>query len=136
MTQYAYFDSTVAAPSPVLGWYDTDEFAYPNLPTAANLCVVPVAQWDARLSNPSGWAVSNGAIVAYTPLPPAIPLATQARAALNTMDGPGGCAIRCYKAGVAFPADWQAYCLALRAIANGASTATVLPVQPPYPAGT
>jgi len=43
-------------------------------------------------------------------------------------------AIRCIKANVAFPADWQAYVAALRAVVNG--TSTNLPVQPLFPAGT
>lgn len=37
-------------------------------------------------------------------------------------------ALRCLKAGVAFPQDWQEYCLALR---RGE-----LPTQPTYPANT
>lgn len=63
-------------------------------------------------------------------------LVASAQAALDKMDAPGGCAIRCFKAGVAFPADWLAYCVALRAIVNGTSSATALPTQPAYPAGT
>ena len=45
-----------------------------------------------------------------------------------------GVAIRCVKAGVAFPAAWQTYVTALRAIMNGASGP--LPTQPAFPAGT
>ena len=41
---------------------------------------------------------------------------------------------RCVIAGVPFPADWQAYVAALRAVVNG--TSTNLPVQPLFPAGT
>jgi hypothetical protein len=63
-------------------------------------------------------------------------LVASAQAALDKMDAPGGCAIRCFKAGVTFPADWLAYCVALRAIVNSTSTATALPTQPAYPAGT
>ena len=44
---------------------------------------------------------------------------------------------RCYKAGMAFPADWQAYTTALRNIANGTdTTSTSLPTKPAHPAGT
>lgn len=46
-------------------------------------------------------------------------------------------AIRCLKAGVAFPADWQTYVTDLRNIVNGTDTiSTILPTQPTYPAGT
>jgi hypothetical protein len=46
-------------------------------------------------------------------------------------------ASRCFKAGVAFPAAWQTYTQALRAIVNGAdTTSTNLPTKPAYPAGT
>lgn len=46
-------------------------------------------------------------------------------------------AIRCVKAGVAFPAEWKSYVSALRAIVSGADTTSVsLPVMPAYPAGT
>lgn len=82
MVQYAQYNSAVASPSPVLGWYDTDEFNYPNLPAAGNLLTVTEAQWAARLTNPSGWAVSNGALIAYTPPIPAPNLAQQAATAL------------------------------------------------------
>lgn len=82
MTQYARFNPSVAAPSQVIGWYDTGAFNYPNLPPASDLLEVTAAQWTARMSNPSGWAVSDGALVAYTP--PVVPptLAQQAQAAL------------------------------------------------------
>lgn len=45
--------------------------------------------------------------------------------------------IRCGKAGVPFPVEWQTYVAALRAIVSGTdTTSTVLPTQPAYPAGT
>ena len=83
MTQYAYFNSAVAAPSPVIGWFDTEFAAFPNLPPASDLLTVTPTQWAARMANPSGWAVSNGALVAYTPPPPVLTLAQQATAALG-----------------------------------------------------
>lgn len=99
-----------------------------TIPAGAVVCT------QAQYENASAWTVANGAIVAATP--PTVPLAQQAQAALDQMDAPGGCAIRCFKAGVAFPAAWQAYCTALRAIVNGTSTATAMPAQPAFPAGT
>lgn len=83
MPQYAYFDSSAPAPAPVTGWYDTDFVTYPNLPAAADLLAVTAAQWDAHMANPAGWAVSNGALVAYTPPVPTPTLAQQAAALLG-----------------------------------------------------
>jgi hypothetical protein len=47
-------------------------------------------------------------------------------------------AIRCVKAGVLFPPEWQAYCISLRAIVGAASgdSTKPLPTRPPYPSGT
>ncbi len=80
MPQYAYFDSTVAAPSPVIGWYDTESLTYPTLPIAADLLALTAEQWAERMTGQ--WAVSNGALVAYTPPAPVLTLAQQAQAAL------------------------------------------------------
>jgi len=68
----------------------------------------------------------------FTRPAPASDYPAEARAALDASDMT---AIRCVKAGVAFPAEWQAYCATLRAIVNGAQTGP-LPVRPDYPAGT
>jgi len=81
MTQYAYFDSTVAAPSAVLGWYDTEFAAYPGLPAAANLLTLTEAQWADRMMGQ--WAVSGGTLVAYTPATPTPTPAQQAAAAIS-----------------------------------------------------
>ena len=82
MPKYACFDSAAPAPSPVLGWYDTDRVRYAKLPAAVDLLVLTYEQWLNRLGNPSGWAVSNGALVAHTPTVATATLAQQARAAL------------------------------------------------------
>lgn len=58
-------------------------------------------------------------------------LVASAKSALNNTDM---VCLRCYKAGVPFPADWQTYTANLRAVVNG--TLTTLPTQPAYPAGT
>jgi hypothetical protein len=79
MTQFAQFDSTVAAPSPIIGWYDTTALTYPSLPIAADLLALTPAQWAERMTGQ--WAVSAGALVAYTPPPVALTLAQQAAAA-------------------------------------------------------
>lgn len=58
-------------------------------------------------------------------------LKTQAQAALDASDMT---ALRCLKAGVAFPSEWQTYVAALRAIVDS-GTGTI-PTTPDYPAGT
>lgn len=58
-------------------------------------------------------------------------LKASAQAALNASDMT---AIRCVKAGVAFPAEWQSYVSALRAIiSSGTGT---FPARPAFPANT
>ncbi len=61
-------------------------------------------------------------------------LVKQAQAALARTDS---VALRCIKAGVAFPATWQTYTTELRNIVNGTDTTSIsLPAVPAYPAGT
>lgn len=43
-------------------------------------------------------------------------------------------AIRCFKAAVPFPSEWQSYVTYLRAISSSGTGS--LPDQPPYPIGT
>lgn len=76
MPKYAYFNSTQTAPQQVIGWYDTDLFTYTNLPTSENLVEVSELQWNARLSNPSAWAIDGGDLVSYSP--PILPITPQA----------------------------------------------------------
>ena len=78
MPKYARFDPSVAAPSPVIGWFNTDARAYPNLPPMSDLVEVPPDIWDAHYANTNGYAVSAGALVAYTPPPPVLTLAQEA----------------------------------------------------------
>lgn len=57
--------------------------------------------------------------------------------AMATMQETDMVCLRCYKAGIPFPTEWQSYTNALRSIANGTDTSsTALPVKPAYPAGT
>lgn len=61
-------------------------------------------------------------------------LVASAKTALDTTDM---VCLRCYKAGMAFPAPWQTYTASIRAIVNGSdTTSNTLPTQPAYPAGT
>jgi hypothetical protein len=58
-------------------------------------------------------------------------LKSTAQAALDASDMT---ALRCVKAGVAFPVEWQTYVATLRAIVN-TGTGTI-PAQPSFPQGT
>lgn len=79
-------------------------------------------------------ADKNGQPVLVDRIPPAVPLTRQAQAALDDADA---VALRCFMAGVAFPAEWKTYVSALRAITRGTdTTTTALPAAPSYPAGT
>lgn len=133
MTQYAYFDSTVAAPSPVIGWYDTGEFDYANLPIAADLFEMTLEQWAGRTVGK--WAISNGAMVAYQPPLPLPDWPALAKVALTASDTT---VLRCleHTPPVAVPAEWAAYRTQLRAIISGTAVVTALPQRPAYPSGT
>lgn len=91
---------------------------------------------DAQASGKVIGADSAGNPVASDPPPltAAQVQAAKAKQAKIALDATDMVAIRCLKAGVAFPADWQAYCVELRAIVDGSSDA--LPTAPAYPAGT
>jgi hypothetical protein len=64
MALFAQFDPGAPQPAPVTGWYDTSALEYPSLPSNANLIEVTSEQWSAHFSNPNGWAVSDGELVA------------------------------------------------------------------------
>ena len=139
MTQYAYFDSTKPDPKPVTGWYDTGAVVYPNLPPAANLLPLTPAQWATRLT--SQWAVSGGALVSYAPPVVPVPLAKQAVALLQDTDTTMHRISEAVALGLntwtgADVVAWVDYRRALRAIANGSTTAATLPAKPAYPVGT
>ena len=78
MVAYAKFDPAIPAPSPVNGWYNTAIRPYLKLPPASQLLELTDQQWAAHYANTNGWAVSAGALVAYTPPPPTLTLAQQA----------------------------------------------------------
>ncbi len=129
MACFARFDPAQPAPQPVTGWYDTAMFAYPNLAPSDHLVEVTPAQWQARLANPSSWAVQGGSLVEIKPKDVEIPPAYQAQTALTASDQ---VLLRCVEHGMAVPPDWQAYRSALRAVVAG--TASVLPTAPALPA--
>jgi hypothetical protein len=124
----------------VIGWYDTAALAYPNLPPTANLLVLTAPQWTARLTG--CWAVSGGALVAYTPPAVPVPLAKQALTALTDSDTTMHRISEAVALGLntwagADVVAWVNYRRALRAIGNGtATTSTALPTKPAFPGGT
>jgi hypothetical protein len=63
MSRFAHFDPSAVAPAPVIGWYDTNSLAYPNLPAESGLVAVTDAQWALHFSNPSGWFVKDGKLI-------------------------------------------------------------------------
>ncbi len=90
--------------------------------TALDPSGTPFAKW-----NGSAWVTDTDAQSAAA----AAALKASAQTALDKSDTT---AIRCVKAGVDFPADWQTYVLALRAIIAGGPGP--VPSHPAYPAGT
>ncbi len=86
---------------------------------------------------PQGMIKATAAQIAAAQAPKPVPLPQQAQAALDKVTGPSGQIMRCMAAGVAVPAAWSAYVLALRNIVNGTDkTSTTLPTQPIYVSGT
>jgi hypothetical protein len=83
MPKYAAFNPASAPPYAIIGWYDTDEFTYSNLPPSSELVEIAAAQWAQHFANPGEWAVSNGALVAYMPPVPEPTPAQQAQDALS-----------------------------------------------------
>jgi hypothetical protein len=76
-----------------------------------------------------GFKVVDGAVVLFDDKKVA------AQAALDKSDM---VAVRCVKAGVEFPSEWQAYVASLRAVMSASDGAEngVIPTMPSYPAGT
>lgn len=68
------------------------------------------------------------------PAPPVPPVPTAAQTAQAALGETDATALRCFKAGVAFPPEWIAYVAALRAIVRGGPGP--VPARPAYPAGT
>lgn len=66
MARYANFDSSDAPPQVIIGWYDTDVFDYPHLPSASDLLEMTDTQWEQHFINPNGWTVVNGQLIAPT----------------------------------------------------------------------
>jgi hypothetical protein len=117
-----FYDDT-AAPAPVIpqGAVQVPLMTY-------NAIMAALAQGYVLAADANGYPLAN------MPGPSAqTVLQAQALAALAASDL---IALRCFKAGAAFPAAWLAYVQALRAIVNNPSSAATVPSTPAYPAGT
>lgn len=85
MPFYASFDHTKPSPAQVTGWYNTNKFVYSTMPPTEDLLEISPAQWDERLANPSGWAISSGMLVSYIPQSPPGPTLAQQVAAIPSV---------------------------------------------------
>lgn len=79
MPKYAQHDHTLTKPHQVIGWYDTDEFDYPNLPPQADLIALTDTQWDNRHSTP----FTDGVTLIPKPAPSKADTAAAAKATAN-----------------------------------------------------
>lgn len=122
-------------------FFDSDK----NAP--ADSIKVADADVAAAINLPSGYAYdfdAAGKLVTTAPTAAQIQAVASAKAradlqaqAMAALDKTDIVCLRCFKAGVAFPAAWQSYTQAIRAISNGTdTTSTTLPTMPAYPAGT
>lgn len=64
MPRYAQFNSSDSSPQDVIGWYDTEAFEYEHLPSSNDLVEATDDQWEHHFSNPNGWTVINGQLIA------------------------------------------------------------------------
>lgn len=89
MPKYASYDPTVASPSPVTGWYDTDKFTYNNLPPISNLFTVDDTTWNNRDFNKLWFVTPTGLTSQDRPTPTPVPptLSQQATAMLSDTTG-------------------------------------------------
>ena len=81
-----------------------------------------------------GWSDGTYEVVEIaTPDPDPVAEDATMRARIE-LDASDTVALRCFKAGVAWPQDWKDYCDALRSVVRGVSD--TIPVRPPFPPGT
>lgn len=128
---YAAYDTTAVQPTIVTGWYDTwGMTSVANVPPVSRLIAVSAADWDnSDFRVPIGRGVQSGAIIAYTPPAPPVPLKTQARNALVTAASTTWANFG--SMGLAVPQAWVDYQTALKAIVTGTdTTSTELPAEP------
>lgn len=144
MTLYAYYNSSVSSPSPVIGFIDTEAFTFPRMPDARNLLPLTQAQWATRTDG--FWAVSNGALVPYVPVPSTgsiLLYKKRVKAALSSSDATmiriiEGSALGLTSLTQPDVVAFVNYRRSLRTILNETmpNIALPLPIVPTYPAGT
>jgi hypothetical protein len=84
MPQYAQFDSTTGPPYPVIGWFDTDENQYLNLPISSSLILVNTSQWANRINSGYWDVLADGVTLVASTYPATIfNLSQQASLAFN-----------------------------------------------------
>jgi hypothetical protein len=141
MTYFAEYDSTVPAPSPVLGWYSVyhaegnpEGFEYPNLPANDRLFTLTVSQWNDHFNNPNDWAVDGNALVPHKKLPSVevMLMVLKAKAAAYHKQS-DAVIMRFYEEGVPVSDDWKTYRKQLRVIAEtGVGDIPVSPNEPAF----
>lgn len=84
-----------------------------------------------------GWTW-DGTSLSSPPIDEAAAIAAYKITAQNALNKTDAVAIRCFKAGVSFNAEWVSYTQALRAIVSSPTVDpnAPLPPQPPYPNGS
>lgn len=124
---YVSFDSTATQPTTVLGWFDMWEVSnLVNIPSADNLIAISASDWAARQL--SGVGVKDGKLVSYTPPVPQVALSVQANSEDVWIQQQAALATAM---GETFTDEMKAYVKAVRAIADGTdSTSIVLPARP------
>jgi hypothetical protein len=128
MPLYASFNPAAASPQPVLGWYDTDAFSYPNLPAAADLVIATQAQWDAQAEG--NWFVNGGVLAQIAPAAPAPTVAQAAQAQFASLIA-GGLTIT----STATPAINGTYAVDAAAQDNFSATETYVLANGAFPLG-
>ncbi len=62
MPKYAYYNGLADLPTPVVGWYDTDDFTYDPMPAEADLFQLTEEEWADRLTG--SWSIDETGLVA------------------------------------------------------------------------
>jgi hypothetical protein len=95
----------------------------------SDMACIPLDPANRDYAEYLAWVDAGNTVDPYVASPPDMKLL--AMTALDTSDTT---ALRCFKAGVAFPVEWQNYTASLRGIVK--SDIGPIPARPAYPAGT
>lgn len=66
MAKLAQYDNTLSQPTPVNGWFNTDQYTYASPPSNDSVVTLTEDQWNAHFDDPNAWGVLDGALVSYT----------------------------------------------------------------------